>query len=1102
MKKTLCILLSGLLILASVAFPVFADSVGYSAAAVTSADLSEVADIKTLTSDNYAATSEWKITDAAGLKKLSVTCNTNELYNFAGKTIYLANDIDMSGVTDFAPIAYNSAFTTAFVTAFNGGIRFTGTFDGQGHTIRNLVMSSTAADCTSVALFGAVRGGCIRNLIIDRSCSFTYTGTSNKVSVASVVGLMFASGSDGKKDDWADSDAMEVTVMVENVQSSAVVTLNNQDGYKGYVGGLVGYIGAATGYFAVIRNSSFLGVVAGSGTGAAGIYACWMEGGRNMLCKNNLMQGKLAAKGTYVHDIYGQGAPTKNINNQVEQPFAANGYSAEAVSSVDLSSVADINTLAAQNDQGFDVAAYTAGSAWKITDAAGLQLLSKISNAGKDYGFAGKTVYFAKDIDCLGVSWKPIADSGADPSANPENAVCFRGTLDGQGHSLKNLAVSSSASGNAAAAFIGSGCGFTIRNLVVEGSCSFSYAGSSSTARAALVGAVWADDSHVFAIENASVAASVSAQEGYAAALIGSVAGSGTVASHVSHVTVTGVVSGKAAAAAAIANATGGEVDLTDVICYSDVTATNTGAGIAVSTGAVLRASACQMVGTVAANVPSAILSGTTVAVDDACCPAFATLRVTDLEPYYGYRTAAVDYEETVGYDASRIVAKDLTDVLPICTFLDAPLDVVEYKISTPADLIYLAEMVNASADFRGYTIYLENDINMAGKTMAPIGSPISGSFSNINTVNYFGGVFDGQGHVIDNLVMTSDVSVDSQTAVVGLFGVLKSATIRNLVLGSGCSFSYTGTGAGYAGGIAGIAYRLAKADTGYETVIDNCYSLASVSGTRSAAGIVGSVQSNTNNDPCTVKNCTNAGPVTSKEYGAGIVAYLYNRPMQVLNCRNTGTITLDQAAAANNRGIAGIFARPSSNQTVIIRNCVNNGTLAGPGTMGGVVAIESSDSVRIDRCTNYGALNCTTDNKDVGPMYGLYSLLEYDQMTSNCDATGKTDESLSSVPAVVTAFPDYAAIDAAHDLLFRQDTDDETEPATTEAPKPSTTAPVTEETPSTVTTGTGESNTAAASAETSQASKGCASTAGAGLLAMLLCVGLAGWSVRPKKEQ
>lgn len=1089
MKKTLCLFLTGILILALIAVPAFADdTVGYSESAVQAADLSAVADIKTLTSENYGTISEWKITDAAGLQKLSVTCNTSETYHFKDKTIYLANDIDMSGITDFAPIAYNSAFGTAFVTAFNGGIRFSGIFDGQGHTIRNLVMKSSASDCTAVALFGAVRGGCIRNLVIDGSCSFSYTGSSPKANVASVVGLMFASGADGAKPDWADSNASEITVMVENVRSSAIVSLNySGDGYKGYAGGLVGYIGAGTGYYAAIRNCSFLGVVSGGATGVGGIYACWMEGGRNLLCKNNLMQGKLSVKGTYVHDIYGQGIATAHLNNQVGKPFSDLGYSALAVVSVDLSGVENINALAKQDAPGFDVAAYSAGTAWKVTDAAGLELLSKISNTGKEYGFDGKTVYLANDIDLLGIKWTPIADSKTGMTADPENTICFRGTLDGQGHCIRNLVMTSSATGSASVAFIGSGYGFSIRNLVFDATCSFTDTGASSNARSALIGAVYTDEAHLFTVENVSVAASFTSQEGYAAGIIGSVAGTNTTASTVNHATVEGLITGKIVAAGAIADAIGGKVDLTDVICYSDIVATNTGAGIAASTGATVRAISCQMVGTVSANAPCAILSGSDTTVEATCIPAFATLRVTDLEPYYGYKTAAIEYEETVGYDPTRIVVKDLSNVLPICTFLDAPLNVTEYKISTPEDLIYFSEMVNASADFKGYTIYLENDIDMTGKVMNPIGSSVSGAFkeSNINTVNNFAGVFDGQGHIIDNLVMTSNTTVEGQTVMVSLFGVLKSATVRNLVLGSGCSFSYTGTGAAYVSGVAAIAYRQNTVEIGNETVIDNCYSLAQVSGPRSVAGILASVQSNTNNDPCVVKNCTNAGSVTTKEYGSGIVCYIYNRPMQVLNCRNTGTITLDQSTAANNRGIAGIFARPASNQTVVIRNCINNGTLVGPGTMGGIVAIESNDSVKIDRCTNYGQVNCSTDNKNVGPMYGIYSLLEYDQMTSNCDATGKTDESLSSVPAVNPVFPDYAAIDAAHEQLFQQDPGVDPEPTTNETrEQPVTKEPETDARPAVTT----ENNTTVA--KESKKRKGCGSTVGEGFLALILCFG------------
>ncbi len=339
MKKRIFAFLSMIAILAVFAIPTYAtDPVainGYSDTLVEAVDLTDVPDIKALSADisTYAAGTAWKITDAAGLQAFSTVSNTSDTYTFLGKTVYLANDIDMKGVDDFVPICYNTGFGQAYVTAFNGGIRFSGLFDGQGHTIRNLVVTNTDDDCCNLGLFGAVRSGAIINLVLDSTCSFTYTGTSKKVNVGSVAGLMFAFGSDGVKSALADEDAAEVSCAVVNVKSSANVALNPTNGYdvndKGpFVGGLVGYLGAATNYYKVIKNCTYTGEVSGTNVRACGgIFGCWVEG-RKLLIKNCAFAGKNLAtsyKG-WKNNIHGSGGTYTNVNNISAPRFFVKAY--------------------------------------------------------------------------------------------------------------------------------------------------------------------------------------------------------------------------------------------------------------------------------------------------------------------------------------------------------------------------------------------------------------------------------------------------------------------------------------------------------------------------------------------------------------------------------------------------------------------------------------------------------------------------------------------------------------------------------------------------------------------------------------------------------
>ena len=68
-------------------------------------------------------------------------------------------DIDMTGITDYYPIGCE-----AYI--------YTGEFDGQFHTISNLVINNGSYDYQG--LFGRIGGGAdIKNLILDSSCSIT-----------------------------------------------------------------------------------------------------------------------------------------------------------------------------------------------------------------------------------------------------------------------------------------------------------------------------------------------------------------------------------------------------------------------------------------------------------------------------------------------------------------------------------------------------------------------------------------------------------------------------------------------------------------------------------------------------------------------------------------------------------------------------------------------------------------------------------------------------------------------------------------------------------------------------------------------------------------
>lgn len=96
-------------------------------------------------------------------------------YGEDGKTVVLNEDLDFTGVTDWIPIGagtFNWANNALNVT---GGNAFTGTFDGQGHSIKNLALvcqNETAG--AAWGFFGILGpGAVVKNLVFDASSSLT-----------------------------------------------------------------------------------------------------------------------------------------------------------------------------------------------------------------------------------------------------------------------------------------------------------------------------------------------------------------------------------------------------------------------------------------------------------------------------------------------------------------------------------------------------------------------------------------------------------------------------------------------------------------------------------------------------------------------------------------------------------------------------------------------------------------------------------------------------------------------------------------------------------------------------------------------------------------
>lgn len=163
-----------------------------------------------------------QITSAANLIYLS---NTSSDWN---RDFLQTVDIDLSSC-EFTPIG----------TDLN---KFTGNYDGGGHSVSNLLITSSAIN--EIGLFGFISGATIENLEVQGSINVANTNAY----VGGVVGRALSSAG------------------AESVVSKVKSEVNIQASTDNYIGGLVGELNGPGGS---VRYSSYYGEITATGTWAS-----------------------------------------------------------------------------------------------------------------------------------------------------------------------------------------------------------------------------------------------------------------------------------------------------------------------------------------------------------------------------------------------------------------------------------------------------------------------------------------------------------------------------------------------------------------------------------------------------------------------------------------------------------------------------------------------------------------------------------------------------------------------------------------------------------------------------------------------------------------
>ena len=189
------------------------------------------------------------------------------------------------------------------------------------------------------------------------------------------------------------------------------------------------------------------------------------------------------------------------------------------------------------------------------------------------------------------------------------------------------------------------------------------------------------------------------------------------------------------------------------------------------------------------------------------------------------------------------------------------------YAFQNSDELVGLALLVNGSTgtrvDFEGWTLTLADDINLDGIAWTPIGQS-----------NAFSGTFDGKGHTIE------DMSANVTSGYAGLFG-----NVRGMVQNVQVTGSVTASGKVMAvGGIVGHSAG---------GTVQNCLSKVNILASQvnyPVGGVVGDSSNNpSDNTSSTVNLCWNKGSVTGAGFTGGVVGA--NSNGTVTNCANFGEV-------------------------------------------------------------------------------------------------------------------------------------------------------------------------------------------------------------------
>ena len=225
------------------------------------------------------------------------------------------------------------------------------------------------------------------------------------------------------------------------------------------------------------------------------------------------------------------------------------------------------------------------------------------------------------------------------------------------------------------------------------------------------------------------------------------------------------------------------------------------------------------------------------------------------------------------------------------------------YTVTSADGLMNVAKLVNGGKT--DINITLDKNIDLTGKGWTPIGTSFDNSYK---------GTFDGGGHTITGLTVTTN------DQFVGLFGYLNRAgTVKNVVM-EGIQIT-SNHGSSQAGGVVGFS----------RGTIENCSVSGSVSGTVYVGGVVGAQWGGS------ITGCSSSATVKGT-VDVGGVAGQTNSSATLTACYATGNVIIEMDPKKNIAGgsLVGMNAGSSLLACYATGNVTSTGSSTGKVHIGG----------------------------------------------------------------------------------------------------------------------------------------------------------------------